>query len=251
MLPAGTGNVTLTYQVSAQSDASGMVTVALLPTSGNITGYTVSVYPPSDSNYASTTSDSNLLVGTTSGVGATITLSPRTTVSGRVLDPTGKPLAGVNLNASASTLAALAANSAVSLANVQQPTALTDSLGVFALRLDPGIYDFGLQPPLASDLPNLWIDDQPISGTGPVALGDLTLKPAYNVLGYVTYQTGHPAVATPLAGATVLVYQIGVGTPSCHADDTSCQPPPLLLAQGTTAADGSVVLLLPASQTTP
>ncbi len=134
-----------------------------------------------------------LLAATTAPVAAQV-------IHGRVLDPQGVPVAGVNIDASDS--------------NGDEPDLIndgTDALGFFTTTVDPaGTYDFFFKPPAGGSLIVLTLPNLAVPGSGTLELGNLTLPEGAVVTGTVRDQAGQglPAinidVLDPVTGDALL-----------------------------------------------
>ncbi|MEO6954567.1 MAG: hypothetical protein ABI321_22405 [Polyangia bacterium] len=219
------------HEVDGQTAADGTLGADLYSNAQQSRVYTVTVVPPADSDFQSTTQ--TVVVSTASGYTQAIMLGLRPLVTGRIVGPDRVPLKGALLSPSASFVIS------GSTTNVATPgSATTDGTGRFALHVDAAEYDLGLSPPASASLPRTWVSRQSI--TGDVDLGDLALP--YPVTFDAVVRGGdHLPVM-----ATVRVYLVPAADPTCDAATSSCTPTPLLQAEGATGKDGKASLLLPA-----
>jgi hypothetical protein len=233
--PHAADGTVATYRTSAMTDLSGEVDVELIPTeSGNRT-YDVTVTPDATQPFATRTTTVN--VAPQGGFGPAIELSLRSQLSGRVLDPDGKPLHSLMVVPAPSTLAtALGPQPLAAATTPQQATAGSD--GSFSLRLDGGLWDVGLIPPADSMLPRLWLTELDL--TSDLDVGAVTIPRGVMVHGVV-----HDPSGAPLAHAAVRLYTMASGNSACRPDDAACLAPPRLRAEASSGSDGVVALILP------
>src|SRR5207244_2373932 len=126
---------------------------------------------------------------------APIALKLRPLVAGRVVGPTRLPVKELLVMPGLATVAA--SSSATSLALLPKvPSAQTDADGRFAVRLDSGIYDFGLIPPSSVRLPRVWLEGTQV--TADLTLPDVVLPAGTTARGRIYSSTGGA-----VAGATV------------------------------------------------
>ncbi len=235
--PHATDGTKATYRTTAMTDPLlGQVTVDLIPTeSGNRT-YAVVVTPDATQPFGALTTTVN--VAPQGGYGPPIELALRAQLSGRVLDPTGKPLYNLMVVPSPSTVAAaLGPTPYTATTTPQQSTA--DADGRFAVRLDHGLWDVGLMPPPDSMLPRLWLPTVDLT-VHDVDVGALTLPKGVLVHGVVQDPAG-----APLPAADVRLYTVAAGNADCAVNDRSCLAPPRLRAEAASGSDGVVSVILP------
>jgi hypothetical protein len=234
--------VTAVHRVLVDTDMSGYATVDLIPDEGgNSRPYQVTIAPPAGSDFQS----ASIVVsaGYSPGVTAGVRLERRPLLSGRTLDMQGRSVSGVLVQPGASSLAQLA--NASPLADlVPSSTATTDASGIFQVRVDPGRYDLAFIPLVLSKLPRRWIDAEQISGDR--AMGDILLPPGTMSRIFVRSDRG-----APLSGYDMTVFRIPAQNRTCTVDQLECLVPPRLIAEGRTASDGSLDVLLPAMVTKP
>ena len=137
------------YTAMAESDAQGIARLSLVPApiGGPNLIYQVSISSPSHVPFASVPQTALSLGSSDGGVLGPITLPLRTEVRGRLLSAQGTPAAGVEVvaNRIAGDERFVSPLSSV-LVSADLPESTTDSAGSFALRLDPGDYDFEFIP---------------------------------------------------------------------------------------------------------
>lgn len=139
-LPVGRANVQLsgpvgngTWVEQVTTTANGEFHAELPP--GR---YDVEIRPPIDGDFAFLT---GALVLSTSGPHEW-RLERKAVLSGQVLDPAGKPVSGVSVQA-----ARIGALGSVSSDSVRyEQSASTDGAGMYSLRLDPGVFDLTFSP---------------------------------------------------------------------------------------------------------
>jgi protocatechuate 3,4-dioxygenase beta subunit len=225
------------HEVDAQTDAYGQIGVNLYTNDDGARTYTVIVSPSADSQFQSTTT--TLTVGPASGVTGNITLGLRPLLTGRVLDPSGTPIDGAVVQPQLSSVAQLASTSASLATAAKIPTTTTDNDGRFALYLDTGSYFLGVIPPATTGLARLWQAPQMVNAD--TDLGDVTAPTAVMIDGGVFDSAGAPIEAT------LRLYSVPSSNLSCPIDVTTCLSPPLVIAEGSTGADGRTPLLLPST----
>jgi len=239
---ASSSSVKAVFQAEGQSDADGVVALNLIPGVGQTNrSYDVAVAPPSSSPFQSL-AHLSLAVGPTAtgGYGGGIQLPLRNVLSGRVIDQSATPVAGVTVQPSPSMVAsALGAQSLADVSNVAATATAGD--GRFTLPLDPGAYDVGLLPPATMKLPRRWIDRLQIGMD--LDVGDVLLPPAALVRGRVLDPQGNA-----LVNADVQVFTLSPSMSTlCPNRNLACLSPARLAAEGTTGSDGGVQMLLPAA----
>lgn len=224
------------YRATAMTDPLGQAGVDLISTDNGNRVYAVTVTPDASSSFGATTT--MVTVATQGGYGESIMLALRPQLSGRALDPQGHPLRNLQVVPGAATVAA-ALGPTPFVVTTTPPQTLADVDGRFALRLDRGAWDIGLIPPADSMLPRLWLANTVVQSD--VDLGSITVPRGVMVHGLV-----HDPIGVPLARATVRLYTVAAGNSTCSgADKNQCLAPPRLRAEGSSAADGLVTLILP------
>jgi hypothetical protein len=242
---AAADGVTAVFDQSAVSDADGTITVDLIPadTAEGVRQYQVSISPPATSEFQGRTF--TLDVGQTGGWGQSVELARRAEVVGRIVDSGARPLAGVLVEPGAVNISTLPASSPAEVLQIASATTASD--GRFKLRLDGGSYDLGLLPPALSRLPRRWVSLPPVSGMADI--GDVLLPSA------AMARLDVVSDGTPVIGALVQVYAILPraidDAARCQLTASACVTPPRVLAEGTTGANGTTTLLLPAATVAP
>jgi hypothetical protein len=232
--------ITAIHEASAETDAAGVAAVDLLPSQTGNRDYQVSVSPAASAPFQATVTTTS--VGPVSGWAAPITLGLRPQVSGRAVDANHAPLRNVVVQPGLATVAA--SSNATSLALFPNlSTVQTDGDGRFAVRIDSGIYDFGLIPAPAAHLPRLWLENTQV--TSDTDLAEIVLPTGTTARGQVRLGNG-----APLVGANVRLYAVSGANAMCRGADLACLQPPRLRAEGTTDSAGEVPLLLPAKKET-
>ena len=213
------------YQQTAITDATGKVTVMLLPGSTKNQKYQVTVAAPNGSPYASRLIK-DLEVGSSGGVHKDIILDDRYELSGKVVGPDGKPVAGAKVEA--------AGIKSVASATVQPATtsATTDAKGIFKLFADSGNYNINVRPPYGAALPSYVMRNISVTGNH----DDLLFKiPMGTILAGTVKQPGGKA----LGNARVEVYE-----QVYHTDQKTLTT--TLRASDISASGGTFSLVLPA-----
>ncbi|MCA9673327.1 MAG: carboxypeptidase regulatory-like domain-containing protein [Myxococcales bacterium] len=157
----GAKECTAEYSITKTTDAEGKVQVPLLPGSTTNLDYTVTVTTPAESPYASR--KLMVAVGSQGGVLQTLELEPRHELSGTVVDAAGKPVAGAVINARAAVSAGYSL--VASQLTPGSASATSDAEGKFVLYVDPGVFDFFIEPPAAAALPNFWLHNRSVEGS--------------------------------------------------------------------------------------
>ena len=234
--PHAADGTVATYQTSAMTDAlSGAVAVSLIPTESGNRSYVVTVAPDATQAFATKTTTIN--VAPAAGYGPDITLSLRSQLSGRVVDPDGQPLHNLQIVPAAATVAA-ALGPATYAATTTPAQASADSDGRFSVRVDEGVWDVGLVPPADAMLPRLWLSSLDLSQD--LDVGTVTVPRGVMVHGVV-----HDPAGAPLAHASVRIYTVTGANADCAPTDPQCLVPPRLRAESSSGADGVVALVLP------
>jgi hypothetical protein len=242
-----TSNVTAHFAATADSDENGDVTVALLPATDGNRSYTLTLTTPPGSDFASIASKSLEVAqkyDCSPCVGDTLELALRPAVSGQVLEPDQLlAVPGVEVDAVASTVADVVDSNG----QVFQNPVLTDDKGRFVVRLDPNTYDLSFTPPSGANLPRTWISAQEI-GASDVDIGPVKLPHAALIRGHVFDSQGGAVQAR------VALYSVPVENLACPKNAPNAQQDPYCLrqprraAEGTTASDGSLQVLLPVAE---
>lgn len=228
---AGVGTQSVFHEVDGQTAVDGTLVADLYSNSAQTRTYLVTVVPPADSDFQSTTQ--SVTVSKASGYTQPITLGLRPIATGRVVGPDHMPLKGALLSPSASFVTTSTATS-----TAKPGSATTDGDGRFALHVDAAEYDLGLSPPARATLPRTWVPRQLV--TTDLDLGDLSLPDPVTFDALVRSSDQAPVAAT------VRLYLVPAADPTCDAATSSCTPTPLLQAEGATGKDGKASLLLPA-----
>lgn len=220
------------YRVSATTDFTGQASLDLIPSDTGNRNYQVSVTPDAASNFGALTT--TITVAPPGGYGQPIYLPLRAALSGRVLDPSGKPLRNLTVTLWTSTV--LPPTVTPFNGTASPPQTVSDLDGRFAVRLDKGTWDVGLIPPADSMLPRLWLSGTNVQSD--VDLGTLMVPRGVSVTAVIRGSTG-----AVLGHAMVRLYTIA---PDCNGGDpATCASPPRLRAEGSSSAGGLVDFLLP------
>ena len=233
--PHATDGTTATFRAASMTDPiTGEVDVDLVPAESGNRSYTVTIAPDATQPFATRTQPLTVSPG---GYGGNIVLSLRAQLSGRVVDESNQPLAALTVLPAAPTLATALGPSPYTLTTTpQQATASSD--GRFSLRLDEGFWDVGLVPPADAMLPRLWLTQVDLNS-------DVDVGTVIVPRGVVVHGVVHDPSGAPLAHANVRVYTVTSGNSACAPTDQQCLAPPRLRAEGSSAADGTVALILP------
>ena len=232
------------FRVSAQSDAAGVVDVALVPGT-----YQVILVPP-DGDGASTSGaaqleDAWIVAEDAQCCGKTFVLEPRPLLTGSVRTASGEVVPAVPVLASP-TLPGVRDYFSRALGALdvlpRQAAATTDASGLFAMPVDAGTYDVTVRAPSGTGHPWLVL---PATVVAPVAqqpgapLGSLLLPSPAVIVGEATLQTETGLEIA--AGAVVRAY-----LPLADAEDGA---PARVVAIGevVTGDDGRFELPLPPS----
>ena len=215
------------YERTGITNSDGMVKLPLLPGSDTKNQkYAVTITSPTASPYASAYMAA-LEVGPSGGLLATLVLSPRYKLTGKVVSKMNVAVAGALVEAQG-----IAAQGANALLPTAQTSTTTDKLGMFSLAVEAGSYNFQVTPPQGQGLPNYTIPNKSISGD--LAGVQFTLPGARVLAGEVVDPTGRG-----LSSAKVEVYEL--------IYDTNKTKRAALRASDLTGKDGFFSLLLPAS----
>jgi hypothetical protein len=215
-----------TYSRTSYSDASGKVSLLLLPGSSTASQvYEVTVISPPTSAYASQWFETP--VGPAGGTREDIVLEPRYRLSGTVTRrDTGALVTGVTIEARG-----VASGSSTEKIPATTATATTDKDGAYELHVDPGIYNLELSPPQSSGLPSLGITAKRIDAD---VVGKEFVIPSPKVLlGTVLDPSGKP-----LSSAQVQMFELVPKTEKPLTQSAT------LRASSVTNADGLFGLLL-------
>ncbi len=213
------------YEQTAITDAAGKVTVMLLPGSTKNQKYQVTITAPNGNPFASRLIK-DLEVGASGGVHKDIILDDRYKLSGKVVGPDGKPVAGAAVRA--------AGIKSVASATVQPATtsATTDAKGIFKLFADSGNYNINVRPPHGAALPSFVMRNISVTGNHK----DLLFKiPMGTILAGTVSQPSGKA----LGDARVEVYEQVFNTDQKTLTTT-------LRASDISASSGAFSLVLPA-----
>ena|GEM_PF-3881179 len=219
---AGLGNCTAFYRRTAISDSEGRVQLPLLPGTAvaNMT-YQIVVSPPPSSPWAAR-SITSYDVGP-AGTLPAIELSRRHLVTGRVVDPEGRPVA----SAAIETKGIATANGDTQGQLPAKSSATSDGDGLFSLYVDSGIYNIQVRAPAESGLASHTfyqrqiVDD--VDGWG------ISLSTGRLLLGRATTFDGQPA-----DGFGIRVFELAL--PSAQSSEISLNP--MVVAQSTTDSNG-------------
>jgi hypothetical protein len=231
--PNSSSGVSAVSEVTGTTNDMGRVTVVLTPApKGGSRTYQLSISPPADSDFQSSTR--GVQVGENGGSGSPPQMLPlRPRVTGRVVDTQGVPIANITFQPVPENLNALANPAASSL------TAVTGADGRFGLRVDAGNSSFSLVPDSSLRLPRRFIEHTQV--TNDLDLLDLRLPQAALTNVIVLAPDG-----TLLPDALVNLYSLSPDNRNCtSATDKACLAPPRLQAQGLTDSQGSAPVLLP------
>jgi hypothetical protein len=220
---------TTSFLGGAVSGNGGVASLALLPGTTNAKlSYEIAVVPPGGSASAS-----NCWMGQMVGTGgaavapamlATVQLPHRRVLSGTVRVAGGAGVAGVLVSATPGP----GPIPGCTRTRPAPGNTTTDVDGQYALPLDPGSYQLDYDPPPGSPYPRVTNPNGALTITAAAdpTGGDVTLPTAGVVLG----QVNEPDRATPLAGATVSIYE-----PQCSGGNCTA---PLLVGQAQTDGGG-------------
>jgi hypothetical protein len=253
------GGLTAEYSTSGVTDASGSVSLELIPGGTRLREYQVSVQPLASSSAAAIYGAPLAvgLPGVDGGVLSPVSLGFRVPVTGRVVSHAGVPVAGAAI-AAAPYLAyrwGLDLERQAVLDDLHFPTATTDDNGRFAFWLDRTLlgqaaaYDIQIVPPPASLAPRWSVRGITLSAErgnevgvdlGPLELPEAAFARARAV----------DAQGVPVSSAELKVYEIASDTSVCEGatlpdPDAECYPPPLLRQVTQTDPQGRAVLVLP------
>lgn len=237
--PTAADGTTATYVATTMTDASGNASVDLAPAAKGNRTYQVTIAPDVSSSFQARTTTVD--VAPQGGFAQLKDLALRPQLSGRVLDPTGRPLANATIAPTVSTLATAGdpTNPAPTAATATAATpATTGPDGRFALRLDPATWDVGLIPPAGALLPRLWlVSTSVVTNT---ALPDVTVPRGVMVQGIVHDDKG------AAVDADVRLYTVAAGnSANCGSQPDGCLAPARLRAEGPTDNAGTVTMILP------
>jgi hypothetical protein len=218
-----------------RTDAQGRFTATVLHAPGASESYHALIVPPATSDLAMAqwppaTDPTGLLLGQltqATALDAPITLARAPVVTGRVLDPQGKPVSRATVHASP-----VRELSALPLLDVYATTS-DDGTGSFSMQLTAGTYHVDYQPPLVLSAlagSRLFV----VSERKAQTLPDLALGASHTVSG--TASQGNQAAS----GAAVLLYR--AAPPSA---DPSLPARSTLLSQGLVGTDGTFSLEFP------
>lgn len=231
------------YTAQADSNSEGIATLPLVPAppvGSNLT-YQLMISSPSHLPFASLPA-AQLQVGPTNGRLGAIVLPLRAEVRGRLISSDGHPVAGVAVAATRITGGEVYASpygSTITTADLPQAT--TDVDGQFALRVDPGDYDFEFLPMPGTGARSS-LDNQRVKSDD-VDLREIQLPEITQGSVLVLSPLG-----MPVEGAKVRIFQLPdtsmrPGT-SCSTD-LPCSRNAKLRAEAFTEANGTTQLLLP------
>lgn len=215
------------FAVTAISDEQGRASVSLVAGPNQNRTYRVGVTPPAQSAFAGTVLELPVGPLADQGILETIELTLRPVVTGRVLTPTGSPVAGAFVMPQMNETPLL-----VGVTSVTQ----TDDDGGFSLGLDPGTYDVDFLPPAETLVARWSLTALSVEQDG--QLGDIVLPRAAAALLEVRDATG---LLVP--DVHIRLYQL---VDDCAGDVGIC--PPRLRAEGDTDGLGLVRLLLEAQR---
>lgn len=205
------GALQATFAAQLTSDTSGNIGQAtLLP--GD---YTITVVPAPSAPYALTTSQRRLFASS-SGELLGLPVGPKVHIEGRITANGGGPVV-------VGARVALTLRDAPATREYSTPT---DANGRYALDVDPGVYDFAVEPTLGSALPRYRVlasfdGDQTV---------DIELYRATFVYGRVLDQSGQPVSGVNL---------------SFYSSDFGSEQTPLLLGLAITDSKGEFIVALP------
>ncbi|MCC6752342.1 MAG: carboxypeptidase regulatory-like domain-containing protein [Deltaproteobacteria bacterium] len=229
---AGFEGCTAHFERTGTTGAEGKVNLPLLPGDAKERTYQVLVTPPADSAYASRVIAS-FGVGATGGEVATpITLGRRHVVSGRVVGPDGKGVAGAAVEAVGMALARSAPLSPPPTTSA----AVTSDDGSFTLHADSGSYNVLLTPPAGSGLAASTMVSLQVAGGLEGLLFEL--PPPVGIVGRLEDAKGKPAGGFMVRAFDLLPDALGpAGIPASFRA--------VAQAAAVTDANGEFRLLLP------
>jgi hypothetical protein len=200
------------------TDDQGLAVLSLLPgTAAQLRDYEVAVVPPASSKFQTLCRRISILAGGNGGSPpANVQLEPRLVprrrvFSGRVLDGKGAPVGDVVIAATPGPAPA----KGCAVTHPASATVVTESAtGQFKLPLDPGTYQIDYDPPGGSAVPRLTELDITMTATADIER-DVRLPEARVVEGVVNGADRK----TPLANATVRLYEVRCSGASCTGPD--------------------------------
>jgi len=165
--------------------------------------------------------------------GQVFELPPRFTWGGTVATPDGRHVPGASVLASARG-AYTSGGADLAMRFNRSGATTSDETGAFTLPLDRGLYDIAVKPPAGSGYPWALVRDVAIGATSGNFVREVVLEAPVTLGG-----TLRGAGDVPIEGAELRAFAI--------VEETGAPPRALEIARATTAADGSYLLLLPAS----
>lgn len=216
-----------------QTDANGRFSVDVLHDPEGFERYRLLVVPPVEAPLAITRSVDFELRGTASPLKlpAPLVVTAPTRVTGRVLDASGRPVAGATVHADPATETSTTDGEPLPL---RAADALTDATGGFSLSLTPGSYHFDYTAPLSTQAPSATRGPFRVSGVTS-SLPELQFSVARIVNGSARGPDG-----AALDGALVRVYR----TVPASLEGTGRRSS--LIARGQVLTGGTFSVVLPA-----
>ncbi len=228
-----TPEVTAVHQQSGFSDAQGKVQLSLYAKDNGPRTYTFDVVTLGNSEFQSIHTE--IEAGRVEGYLGTVTLVRRPALFGKIYDSLGQPVQGATIEPR-QRAAFLATGD--SLAGLVPPTTVTDADGKYTLHVDPGLYEFAVTPRVADALPRYWIPELEV--TEQRVLPEVHLPRAAHLVGRLVNQ------AAPLPNVTVRFYELPDNS-LCDGTDAACVRSARLQAEGTSRSDGTLDVILPAT----
>lgn len=231
---------------TATSNGRGLASFDILPgTDPGLVSYQVRVRPPSATGASSFGAVWGVSRDLASASVVAIELPPRVAISGRVVDASGAPTAGVVVAASpsASFIKSLPDDLRAVIATIGTGDQVTDADGNFTTWVDGTVegevatYDLRLVPQAGALLPRSAVNEITVGATGEVTLGEVRLPEAAYVRAVVG-ESGAPE-ALPVPGADVRLFQPAVCV------DNVCDGNATELAAGVADEAGVVRFVLP------
>ncbi len=227
----------VSYKNTVNSDASGDFVVTLLPGS-----YRMVAVPSVGTDLAMTEATWDI-PDDKFGNGRTISVNPKTSLTGVALTPQGAPAYEIpTLLAPAGAEAETYLYGVLTASEVEpnSATTVTGGNGSFALAVDPGMFDMSMQPPQASQMPWLVRPRVTIKSNEPNTT-DLGTLPISNPV------VLHGTLSSPFGeGIEHAVIRAWLA-PESTSDNELDRPTAIQIAETTADENGRYTLLLPAS----
>jgi hypothetical protein len=230
---------TAIFEATAVSNDLGLIEVSLIPgTAAEPRTYAVAVEVPPDPkyNYAPVCIP-NLVVNVGDDGTALplppVTLTQRFQLSGSVSDSKAAPAVGATVKA---TQMATGGGDATCGGGASTPSfsTITDANGNYFLLVDPGTYQLDVDPPAMAAWPRL-TDATGVTVSHPTVY-PISLPAGQAIEGTVVASD----MVTPLGLAKITIFQVFCDSPPCGGS-----PPPIVLAQTQSDANGAFATVLP------